>query len=811
MKHAIEKRFSRTVLAASIAAIGLSAPLGAQAEDDAQNLTTPDSQVEVGIGNVSSGSYKFGDYGRGMQRSGAHVIGNARTSMRGEDNATYLDLVARNLGLDSRSVSLKGGEQGNYGLSFEYDELVKLHSDTFMTPYTGMGSAVLTAPAGWAGTIDTTPGGAINAPVAATNVTTAMMSALAANMKAFNVSTKRKGTALGVTKQLTGGWDVAVNYKREEKDGTKLTGIPLQINTGGTRGTALAPEPINYTTDLFDVMGRYADEKLQAQVSYHASLFNNANQSLTFDNLYYNAASTLGGSTLTGRLGQMPDNQFHQLSASGGYTLSKETRLSGNLSLGRMTQNDAFLPYITTAGILAAPPVASLNGKVDTTHLDFKLHTKLTHDAALTAGYKYDDRHNRTPINQYYYMPADNNSVTAYVDNAISGNRRTNTPLSKKQQVLYADLDYELSKATRFKLGYDFDKITHTYEPTSGDTEHTVKAEVKHSFNDTTSGGLAFAHSDRNADTYNGAGPLAATYQAGYLASLLGANNLASCMVPGTVTILGVAYACTGTVAGTVANNVILNQATAAFLDTPALRKFFLTDRKRDKLHAFANASPSEKLDLQFSASYYKERYPEAEIGFGLAKATGWSANVDANLAATESVSGLFFATFEDYSTDQNGHNGASSITAPAITTLDRQNNTAAFDPLTGTTTRTDRSLTLGLGFKVKQDDSFDWGGNFTHANTVGSTKFKNIGSRLTTILLVPDAVSRLSRLELFGKYKVQKAVTLNVKYAYEQYNSTDWAWDGQTYTSSTTFIGSGMTSPDYRVHVVGASLTYKF
>lgn len=405
MKHTTQKRFSRTVLAASIAAIGLSVPLAAQAEDDdLRSLTTPDSQVEIGVGHVDKGSYKFGDYGRGMQREGEHLIGNARMNIRGDDNATYLDLVARNLGLDSRSISIKGGEQGNFGLVFEYDELMKLHSDSYMTPYTGMGSAVLTAPAGWAGTIDRTPGGAIDAPIATTVVTTAMMTALAANMKAFNVATKRKATGLGATKQLDGGWDVSMNFKREEKDGTKLTGIPLQIASKGSRGTLLAPEPINYTTDLFDVAARYTDDKLQAQVNYHVSMFKNDNQSLTFDNLYYNAVSSTGGNMLTGRLSQMPDNEFHQLSASGGYTLSKETRLSGSLSLGRMTQNDAFLPYTTTVVVgQPALPTASLDGRVDTTHLDIKLHTKLTHEAALTAGYKYDDRDNRTPINTYNY------------------------------------------------------------------------------------------------------------------------------------------------------------------------------------------------------------------------------------------------------------------------------------------------------------------------------------------------------------------------------------------------------------------------
>lgn len=795
MKHAIEKRFSRPILAASIAAIGLSAPLAAQAEDeDLLSLIRPSSEAELGVAHVSDGSYKFGDYGRGMQRRGEHLIGNVRMNTRGDNNANYLELVARNLGLDSRNISIKGGEQGNYGLSFEYDELYKLHSDSFMTPFTGMGSAVLTKPAVWT----LTP---VTGAFTGTSVpTTQNMTNLAANMKRFNVETKRKAAVLGLTKQIVGGWDVAVNYKREEKDGTKLTGIPIQIGGGGSRGTALAPEPINYSTDLFDVAARYADEKLQMQLAYHASLFDNSNRSLTFDNLYLNpVASTVGNTALTGRLGQMPSNEFHQVSASGGYALSKETRLTGNASFGRSTQNDAFLPYQTTV-VAGQPalPAGSLNGKVETTHLDFKVNTKLSHDYALTAGYKYDDRHNLTPVNEYLYQTADNTLASNYVTAATQGNRRRNTPLSKTQELAYLDIDYHLAKATKLKLGYDYDKIKHTYEPTSGDIEHTVKAEVKHSFSDTASGGLAYAHSERNASFYNGAGPLQATYSATYMASL--------CVAPNTFLYNGAVTNCTGTASATA-------QATTPFLDTPALQKFFMSERRRDKLRAFVNMSPSEKLDLQLGASYYHEKYPEAEKGFGLAKATGWTTNFDANLAATDTVSGVFFASYEDYESDVNGHNGASAAAAgglPVITTLDRQNNTAAFDPLTATTIRTDRSLTMGLGLRVKPGGSYEWGADYTHASTTGSTRFDKVGSRLT-LLPVPDAVSRLDRIELFGKYKVQKDITLNVKYAYEQYSSSDWAWDGQTFTSSTSFIGSGQVSPDYVVHVIGASLTYSF
>lgn len=789
MRHIIEKRFSRTILAVSIAAIGLSAPLAAQAEDDdLRSLTRPSSEVEVGVGNVSDDSYKFGDYGRGLEESGTYLIGNVDLNMRGDNNANYLEVVGHNLGLDSRSIKIMGGEQGNYGLSFEYDELTKLHSDSYQTPFTGMGSTYLTKPAGW------TVGNA-------NNPSTATMTDLAANMKRFDVETQRRAASLGLTKQLDGGWNVALNYKREKKEGTQLSGAPMQtVNSSENRSTFLAPDPIDYTTDLFDAVARYADDKLQAQVGYHVSLFDNAIQSLGWDSLACFedgggiASPCTGEGGLTGRLGMMPDNQFHRLKASGGYTLSEDTRLTGSLSFGRATQNEAFLPYSTRIDI-AMPATASLNGRVDTTHADIKLNSKLTHETTLTAGYKYDDRDNRTQVNQYTYYIADNTSLPAN-----EATVRTNTPLSKKQQKLYADIDYDLSSATSLKLGYDYDKVKHNYEPTDGDTEHTLKAEVKHSFNDTSSGGVAYAYSDRNASAYNGMAPAMATHTATYLKSL--------CVAPNTFLYNGVVTACNGVaVAGTF-------EATTPYLDTPALRKYFLTDRKRDKLRGYANFTPSEKLELQVGTSYYKERYPEAETGYGLTKATGWSANFDANWVATDAVSGLFFAAFEDYETEQRESDTKNKP-------LGREQNTQAFfDQYGGVISRDDRSLTLGLGLKVKQDDSFDWGGNLTHTTTTGSTSFGNLGtatsvtfgSAANNLWPMPDTVTRLSRLDLFAKYKVQKDLTLNVKYIYEQYRSVDWAWDSQTIaTQPTNFISTQQTSPDYRVHMIGASLTYSF
>ena len=791
MRNSNEKRFTRTVLAASLAAIWLGGSVSAfAADDEVSRLIRPESEIEVGVGNVSDKSYKFGDY-TGLNNSGAYGIVNLSVMRRGEDDARFLEIVARNLGLDARSLTVEGGDQGNYGLRFGYSELPKYYSDQFQTPYNGMGSSRLTAPAGWASSIDITPGGAINPPVGTSVVSTAMMTQLAANMKPFDVSSKRKDLMLGMTKVVNEGWNVEFSFNQNRKDGHKLKAAPLQVASGGSRGTVLIADPINYTDDQFSAVARYAGEKLQLQFGYNASRFRNSADPVVFDNLYYNGASTTGGNMLTGRLGSMPDNQAHQISASGAYMLSRDTRLSGSVSVGTMTQDEAYLPYMSTSpNALAALPVNSLGGKVDTKHLDFKINSKLSQSIKLTAGYRYDDRDNRTPVNKYIYQTGDNTLLSNYANSVTQGTTRYNMPLSKNKQVVFGDLDFHLAKATTLKLAYDYDQIKHTYEPTAGDKEHTFKAEVKHRFNTMGNAGLTLARSDRTAQTYDGGEALKPTYTAVYLASL--------CVRPNSFLYNGAVVACSGAVSAT--------GSTSPWLDTPALRKYFLTDRKRDKARAFANFAPSNSVDLQFGASYVDDKYPDAENGYGLTHATGTSLNFDARLTVSDAVTGNFFMSKDRYGTDTNGHNGST-------TNIDRQNNAAAFQAArSGITGISDDSWTAGAGFQVKGSGKVEWGANYTFTRSETATRFSKVGTAIAaTVLPVPDTNVQLNRLDLFAKYKWNKDVTVNLNYTNERLESADWAYDGQTLTSSSFFVGTGMTAPRYNVQMLTATLAYRF
>ncbi|HEY0846776.1 MAG TPA: MtrB/PioB family decaheme-associated outer membrane protein [Noviherbaspirillum sp.] len=742
MKTTTEQRFVRTVLAASIAAI-FSVPAFAE-DDDVESLIRPDSEVEVGIGHVSQDSFRYGNY-TGLHREGAHLIGNVQINKRGADNPSYFRLEGRNLGLDSRSLSIDTGEQGNYGIRLDYDQIPYLSSDSFITPYDGAGTGVLTRPAG-----------------VTRAATVGAMTGLAANMKRYDIESLRKGVGIGFTKQLMKGWDVELNYKRDIKEGDKLTAAMIQIGTGGSRGAVLVPEPTDYETDQYEALVRYTDKKLQLQFGYYASLFKNDIKSLAWDNLF------TGTGNLTGSYGLPPDNEFHQINASGSYALTGDTRVSGALSFGRMTQNDQFLPYSTgTTAAEGIPANGSLNGKVYATHANLKLTSKLAKKLTLLAGLRYDDRDNKTPIAQYGYYTGDR---SAQGPTATNANLRTNMPLDIKKQVYYADLDYHLSSATTLKLGYDFHKVDHNYEPTTGDKEHTVKAEARHRFGDTLSGGLSYAYSDRDASDYFGAAPLASTYTAAYLNTLFGGT--------------------TG--------------RTYAWLEAPTLRKYYLADRKRDKVGATANFAPTERLDLQFGAYYNRDKYPDTVGGIGLTRATGWMASFDANLQATDAFSGSFFASIDQYKTDQTGAH------LPNATLVAAADQGAIPDTNLGVTTLRDRTLTLGLGVRYKPLRKYELGANFTHSDSVGSSTF--VAGSAVPIGPLPDLESRLNRLEMFGRYQLQKDLTVNLKYAYERYSAADWAWDAPlSLASVSSVVGAGNTSPKYNVHFVGVSLSYKF
>ena len=387
--------------------------------------------VELGAGSVSDKSAEFGQY-NGLNKKGGFFIGDGAVRSRGEDGA-YWNLNASNLGLETRSIDGEGGKQGSYKLRFKYDETTHQIWDGAQTPFLGSGGATLTLPAGFAA------------------ATTAGMP-LAGTMQSVDLGVKRKLVGVGASWNRTSLWEYAINVRHETRDGNIMrNGGAFFVNA------AQLVEPVDYVTDQVDASASYTGKKFQMKLAYYGSKFSNGMRSLTWDNPF----TAIAGETV-GRLALAPDNQFHQVSATAGYQLSDRTRLSGDLALGRMTQNDSFLPYAVTV----AGPGGSLNGRVATLDAALKLSSAVTERLRLSAAYTHNDRDNQTPQAIYNWVTTD---IPTFV-----GAPRTNLPYSFTQDKLKLSADYRASANLRGSVGADFDTNKRTYQAVDTTHENTA-------------------------------------------------------------------------------------------------------------------------------------------------------------------------------------------------------------------------------------------------------------------------------------------------------------------------------------------------
>lgn len=398
-------------------------------------------EVQFGVGYVSTDSFKFGDY-TGLNRKGPYAIGDATLRYRG-DNANYWNLYASDLGLDSRRVEMEGGRQGVYKAVLNYSELPKLISDTARTPFSGVGSDQLTLPSNWV-----------------RGQTTGTMPLLDTSLHDVDLRTDRKRLGVGLTFTPQERWEYTVHVKHERKEGLKDLG-------GGFLFTStLLPEPVDYTTNQIDLGVGYKGDNWSTKLAYYGSFFRDDNRSLAWRDPF---SHTTGGGE--NQLALPPDNEFHQLSLSGNYKITKTTIATARLAAGRMTQNDDFLPYTVNPFINTAPlPRDSLDGKVNVTNFDARLTSVPTPRLHLQADLRLDNRNNKTPQESYQYVLTDSVPAVAAATNIPQSYRRREAKVSGR---------YRVGKIVRLSAGAGHDRYERPDQAVKEGKENTVWAEVR--------------------------------------------------------------------------------------------------------------------------------------------------------------------------------------------------------------------------------------------------------------------------------------------------------------------------------------------
>jgi MtrB/PioB family decaheme-associated outer membrane protein len=546
------------LMAALVQLLPTAADAAKAAKDDDDSKTCEDCPdysgwsgwVEGGLGIQSDDDYHFGRY-TGYEASGGVLIANGEGRYRGKDG-TYADMKAVDLGLKSRDLVVGGGKQGKYGIELEYDQIPNYRRQ--------LSTAT-----------DTT-----------------------------SLKTQRDRTGAKFSLVPGKAWEVTGHYRHETKDGTRDVGA-----TFGFSQTAILPVQFDYQTDDFGVELNYKGDKLQAQIAYSGSLFKNKQDSINWtDPLTMN----------NGSIAEAPDNQSHQISGLLGYQMSDHTRIGAKLALGRMTQNQSFLPYTVNPAIATPPlPASSLDGKVDTILAKVDVDSRPTAKLRLDASYTYSNRDNNTPVNTYNYVITDNILASdAYPGFPVAG--RQNRPYGFEQQLVRTKVGYRLPKDADLSAGYDYDQMNRTYQQVEETKDNTLWAKLKLRSLDTVEASLKYSYSNRDASTY-----MATAYQ----------------------------------------NPVYPESA------NPLMKAFEMADRQRDKVGFEFAVNPKENLSLGLNVDYYKDDYQD--MALGLTQASGLTVSPSLTYVFSEGLSGSAYYTYDKLESDQAGREW---ITSPPISSL---------------------------------------------------------------------------------------------------------------------------------------------
>lgn len=723
----------------------------------AEEGTDFNGQAEIGVGNVDLDhpNSNYGEY-TGISDDETYLIGDIEASV--EDGLSYADLKAVDLGLDSRSLEVAVGKYGLYSLAYSYDEIPHLISSGDRTPFRGAGTDRLTLPAGF---------------VQAT--TTAGMTSLDESLKTLDLRTDRTENLFRVTRTFAGGWQANLSLRREDKEGIQSLGALTAQNPGQADSTII-PKPVDYVTEEFSAALAFNGEDRQAELGYFLSMFHNGNSSITWD-VPFLTSGALTYPTVA-RISLPPDNKYQRVNLSGGMNLPWSSRLSAIVELGRMSQDEALLPFSTDdiggTAVLKEDgevlPRSSAGMEVDVVHATLNLSSQPLPRLGVSARYRYYE--------------TDNKTLYTLFDRVINDT----VPQSTTEDIYSRPYDYARSRAEfganyRFEDGLrvqgdyaheltDYDR----YRSVESTAEDTVRASMSKRLTDTLDGRIRYLYARRESDHYDA-----------YLSYSTLSSDLA-CPSPVTV-------------------DPDPDTGSATTVDTcfdnhPDLRQFDLASRDRNKLSAHLLYAPQDilaiGLEIEGTRDVYDDDIVFDDTYLGLTADDSVSVTLDVDITPGDSWSANAYYSRERLKSSQAGR----AFNATAAASIDSSLNWEAdFDDVIDT---------VGISGSIELlQDALRLTVAYTFTKEASSIQFAS-GSGLT-YEEVPDDGSKRHTFDINGVYKIRDNVGVSLGMGFEQFDSHDWSLDSVEAGGSALNDVLLLSGPpaDYRAYLIAASVIY--
>jgi MtrB/PioB family decaheme-associated outer membrane protein len=298
-----------------------------------------------------------------------------------------------------------------------------------------------------------------------------------------DVTVQRERTDIVVDIAPNQPFSAKMNYRREQRHGSgglSSNYISYEIET---------PSVTEYLTQDVGFDGSLVRPWGSVHAGLHYNWFIDQVPSLVFDNPFRatdalsatvgtGAAATGVGGPAGGRMINPPNNSAYLSAIGTTLKLAHHTRITADVNLGRLSQNDQFFPFMTNTAVvrpvLAAQtsslPAQSLNGKMNTTSVVLAITSRPTEPLHLALRFRRYDLDNQTPRITF--------PGYASWDRTWNVGPRINVPYGYTNSRLDASADYDVGKLVTLEGAYRRTTIDRTFRETEQTVENSVNAAL---------------------------------------------------------------------------------------------------------------------------------------------------------------------------------------------------------------------------------------------------------------------------------------------------------------------------------------------
>lgn len=212
------------------------------------------------------------------------------------------------------------------------------------------------------------------------------------NARTFDTKSRRHSFDTGVEYLATTDLTLKLHARRTDREGV----IPY----GGSFGHGSLvepPAPVNHTLTDVDAGAEFARDAVLFRAGYTASLFNNEQTTLTFDNPF--RLTDVTGTSGRGRLSLPPSSSFFGVNGLASVKLPRRSRASAYVSIGSLSDaGDPIMPQtINSANVTAPLDRANVEGEARTNAVNLTFTSSPTRAADFSLRYRVYEYDNRTP------------------------------------------------------------------------------------------------------------------------------------------------------------------------------------------------------------------------------------------------------------------------------------------------------------------------------------------------------------------------------------------------------------------------------